>query len=161
LWTVLVVAAYIARPWSCSIALQLERRPADHPYHSVDPHGFGVMGSMFSALLFAAPVLWLPLQRRPEVMRAPAGTGLRLATLVVIGTPMMFQIAYLWLPLAASWPAYAAVLCWFSCVALVCFGRSANMPSINGAYARAPYLAWTVVIAIGAAKAGIILMALR
>lgn len=53
----LTVAAYLARPWSCMTALQLEVTPPGDPYHSIDPHGFGVLGAMVIALLMMGPVL--------------------------------------------------------------------------------------------------------
>lgn len=151
----LIVLAYLARPWSCVEALGLEPRVADDPYARSDPHGFGLMGAMFSALVFIVPVLWLLLQRRPAAAGAvePARVWRRsAAVLLVVGTPMLMQVPYFWLPLGYGWPVVASSAAWFVLVAALCFYGGQTLPSVHAAFDRSPRIAWGVVAVIAAAK---------
>lgn len=153
-WRAGVVLAFLARPWSCAVALQREWRPADDPYASVDPHGFGLMWVFAGALLCLLPVLWLLLATPP----GPAARDRRaerrrsVVVLLVIATPMLMQLLYLRLPLAASWPVWASSLLWAVAVASACLNTRVAGPSVHGAFARYPAISWGIVIAIGAAK---------
>lgn len=149
------VTAYMARPWSCAESLRREVRPPDNPYHSIDPHSFGVLGAMIVALALSVPVLWLLLHRRPTDV-TPGGRGWRIvATIVSIATPMILQLPYLALPVEWSWPSIAASSIWAVVVIVLCLRTAPGTISAHGAFDRFPRVAWMVVGAIGLGKLAI------
>lgn len=160
LWRGAIIAAYVARPLSCAVVLRLEPRDPADPYASIDPHGFGVLGAIGVALLFAIPALWLTLQRRPAPGPPTRADGWRTAAvLLVLGTPMLLQLTYAGAPLAWSWPVYAASLLWVGALASACFNRGVTGPSVHGAFDRNPRAAWAVVATIAAAKLAVLPLA--
>lgn len=151
-WRALVVLAYFARAWSAGVALDLEVRPLDNPYASVDPHGFGLGGLFLATLLGAVPVLWLMLQgpmERPAALRSRAFAT---TVVLVIGTPMLLQLSYRELPFAALWPIVLSCLVWFALVVGSALAAGHCLPSVHVAHARRPLVAWLVVLAFAAAK---------
>lgn len=159
-WRAAIIAAYAARPLSCAAVLQLEPRDLADPYASIDPHGFGVLGAFFVALLFALPVLWIALQQRRAVAASSPPVLRSTAVLLVLGSPMILQLTYFSAPLAWSWPIFAASALWFVAVASACLNRTATGPSIHGAFDRNPRAAWAVVGLIAAAKLAILPVAI-
>ncbi len=157
---VLTVGAYVARPWSCVAALQLEERPPDHPYHSVDPHGFGMMGAILVALVMMGPVLWLLLQRRPAGVAPTAPPGRVAVLMVAVATPMLLQLSYLSLPLRWCWPVVAACALWAAVVLWLCLRTAPGSRSAHGAFDRFPRTAWALVGTIGVGKVALMVMAL-
>ncbi|MES3153972.1 hypothetical protein [Sphingomonas faeni] len=156
----LTVAAYLARPWSCMAALQLEVTPPGDPYHSIDPHGFGVLGAMVIALLMMAPVLWLLLQRRPPDVAPRVRMGRTTAVMLVIATPMVLQITYLNMPLEWCWPVIATSAVWAGVVLTLCLRTAPGSLSVHAAFDRFPRTAWTFVTMIGVGKVAIIALAI-
>jgi hypothetical protein len=116
------VAAYLARPWSCGAALSRAAEGAGEPYGYFDPHGFIVLTGWFTALIFAAPVLWLAAKlflERPVTLglfgrgRDRKATLLSLMVALGIGAPAYAQLAYLLaLPIRDSAPVLASSLAW-------------------------------------------------
>ncbi|MDJ0278668.1 hypothetical protein QLH51_17890 [Sphingomonas sp. 2R-10] len=157
---VLTIVAYLARPWSCLAALLLEERPPENPYHSVDPHGFGVLGAIVIALAMMGPVLWLLLQRRPADVVSVAPVGRIAAVMAALATPMLLQITYLRLPLQWCWPVVAASIVWALVVLASCLRTAPGSWSALAAFDRHPRIAWTLVATIGLSKAGIIVAAI-
>ena len=156
----LTVAAYLARPWSCMAALQLEVRPPGDPYHSIDPHGFGVLGAMVIALLMMGPVLWLLLQRRPPDVAPKVRMRRMAAVMLVIATPMVLQITYLNMPLAWCWPVIATSAVWAAVVLTLCLRTTPRSLSAHAAFDRFPRTTWTLVTVIGLCKVAIIALAI-
>lgn len=156
----LTVTAYLARPWSCMATLQLEVPPPDDPYHSVDPHGFGVLGAIVIALLLMGPVLWLLLQRRPVDVAPGRPFGRMAAVMVAIATPMLLQITYLDLPFAWCWPIVVTSIAWAVVVLVLCLRTGAGALSAHGAFDRFPVAAWALVAAIGLGKVGLFVLAI-
>ena len=161
---VATVLAYFARPWSCLEALSLEVRPPGQPNHSVDPHGFGALGAVLAALIFAFPVLWLLLRRWPEGRVPATPRPVRLAraaaVVAVLGSPMLMQLSYRSLPLAAAWPIYTVSIGWAVLVAALCLGGGRTVPGAQPAFDGHPRLAWGVVALIAAAKLAFVVAAL-
>ncbi|MFV0625329.1 hypothetical protein ACBY01_15135 [Sphingomonas sp. ac-8] len=148
----LVIAAYLARPWSCMAALQLEVRPPDNPYGSVDPHGFGVLGAMITALVLIGPVLWLLLQRRPDDVAKMVPARRVVAVMLVVATPMLLQLTYLRMPLAWCWPVIVTSGIWAAVALALCLRTAPGALSVHGAFDRFPRIAWSLVAAIGLGK---------
>lgn len=158
--SLLTVAAYLSRPWSCMAALQLEVRPPDDPYHSVDPHGFGVLGAMVIALAMMGPVLWLLLQRRPWDVASKGSIGRMVVVMLAIATPMLLQITYLNMPLEWCWPVIVTSAVWAVVVLALCLRTTAGSLSAHGAFDRHPRAAWALVTAIGLSKVAVFTLAI-
>jgi hypothetical protein len=156
----LTVAAYLSRPWSCMAALQLEVRPPEDHYHSVDPHGFGVLGAMVIALAMMGPVLWVLLQRRPSDVASRIPVGRVVMVMLAIATPMLLQITYLNMPFEWCWPVIATSAIWTVVVLTLCLRTAAGSLSVHGAFDRYPRAAWTLVTAIGLSKVAIFMLAI-
>lgn len=155
----LTIVAYLARPWSCMAALQLEERPPDNPYRSVDPHGFGVLGAIVIAVAMMGPVLWLLLQRRPADVVSATPAGRIAAVMIALATPMLLQVTYLNLPLQWCWPVVVASIVWALVVLASCLRTAPGSWSALAAFDRHPRIAWALVVTIGLSKAGIIVAA--
>lgn len=151
-WRAMVVLAYLARPWSAGVALDLEVRPPDNPYASVDPHGFGLGGLFLATLLGGAPVLWLMLQGPTKRAAGRRSRAFAATVVLVIGTPMLLQLSYRALPFAALWPIVLSCLVWFALVAVSALAPGRSLPSVHVAHARHPQLSWSVVLTFAAAK---------
>ncbi len=166
-WHIVVVLAYLARPVSCIVAFNSVPVPIDDPYHTVDPHGFGLLFAVASTLVLAVPIHWLLLSGHGEIDAAIQARRTRhhiaaaIAVVAIVGTPMFTQYAYFrGLPLAYGWPILLSSLTWFTVVAYMSFAPARpGRPSIHHAFARLPYLAWGIVLAIGLAMALFILPA--
>ena len=156
----LTITAYLARPWSCMAALQLEVRPPGNPYHSIDPHGFGVLGATLISLLLMGPVFWLLLQRRPSDVGARAPLGRSVAVMLALATPMLLQLTYLNMPFDWCWPIVVVSVIWAAVVLALCLRTAPGSLSGQGAFDRYPKTAWTLVAAIGIGKAAVFALAL-
>jgi hypothetical protein len=160
-WHIIVVLAYLARPVSCIVALNSVPVPVDDPYHTVDPHGFGLLFAMASTLILAVPIHWLLLSGHGKIdagiltRRNRHHIAAAIAVVAMVGTPMFTQYAYFRdLPLAHGWPILVSSLIWFGIVAYLAFAPARpGRPSIRYAFARLPYLAWAIVLVIGFAMA--------
>jgi len=158
-WYLAVPLAYAARPLSCAAVLALEVRPPDQPYHSIDPHGFGVLGAVLGALVLGGPVLWLLLGRRPVEAAGAPPVGRTALILLAIGTPMLMQLTYLPMPLAWSWPIVAASAAWFALVLALSLSRAPGAVSAHAAFDRESTLAWVVLGGVTLLKFGVLLFA--
>jgi hypothetical protein len=154
---ILAVLLFFARPLSCGVAISLEVKPPGEHLGSVDAHGFGVLGAILSALFFAVPVLWLLLQRSDGPVRRRWGAGI--ATLVLVGSPMLLQLTYLAMPIEWCWPVIASGALWLALVAVLAFGGQ-RWPGAQPAFDRYPITAWSVLALVALFKVAVVVPAL-
>ena len=126
------VLAYFSRPWSCGLALSQFTPEDSVSYAHFDYHGWGVIFAWLTALLFAAPVLWLAskvfLSGAPNfrVFGRARDTKVTVLSIVValgLGLPMHSQLSYLiGLPISITMPVVTSSLAWLLVVEV---GRTA------------------------------------